>query len=137
MIHYNRADTDRAASWAAQMVEAMEQGGSRQDKASALQLQGHIAGQRQNWAEAERLYKEALAIYRELEEEQDEAIALNNLGLLARSQGDYDRAKSYYKQALAIAEKQGNKESQATYCDNLGLLALARSPYSSTPLARA
>ncbi|MEH2455110.1 tetratricopeptide repeat protein [Nostoc sp.] len=125
-IYYNRAETDRAASWSAQMTEAMERGGSRRDKAVAIQLQGNIAAQRKDWAEAERLYQEALAIYRELEDEKVEAIALNNLGGVALSRGQYDRAESYYKQALAIEEKLGNKEKQATYCASLGNLALDR-----------
>ncbi|MBN3949268.1 MAG: tetratricopeptide repeat protein [Nostoc sp. NMS7] len=125
-IYYNRAETERAASWAAQMAEAMEQGGNRRDKAFAIRLQGVIAQQRQDWAEAERLYQEALAIYRELGDEECEAIALNDLGRVAQNQGDYDRAESYYKQTLAIEEKLGNKERQASYCGCLGNLALNR-----------
>ncbi|MEH1912570.1 MAG: tetratricopeptide repeat protein [Nostoc sp.] len=125
-IYYNRAETERAASWAAQMAEAMEQGGSRRDKATTIRLQGVIAEQREDWAEAERLYQEALAIYRKLGDEVCEAIALNNLGGVAQNQGDYDHAESYYKQALAIDEKLGNKERQAAYCGNLGNLALNR-----------
>ncbi|MEA5626947.1 tetratricopeptide repeat protein [Nostoc sp. UHCC 0251] len=125
-IYYNRADTDRAASWAAQMAEAMERGGSRLEKAVTIGMQGVIADQRKDWAEAERLFQERLAIHRELEDEEREAIALNDLGEVARSQGHYDRAESYYKQALAIEEKLGNKERQAIYCGNLGLLALNR-----------
>ena len=117
-IYYNRADTDKAASWAAQMAEAMERGGSRQDKAIAIRLKGLIAEQRQDWAKAERLYQETLAIFQELKDEEFEAIALNNLGGVARSQKQYERAESYYKQALAIEEKLGNKERQANYYGN-------------------
>ncbi len=125
-IHYNRAETDQAASWAARMVEAMERGGNLRDKATAIQLQGVIAEQRQDYAEAERLHQDALAIYRELGDEQVEAIALNNLGGVARAQGQYDRAQPYYKQALAITEKLGEKQLIATWCGNLGSLALNR-----------
>ncbi|MEJ6480894.1 tetratricopeptide repeat protein [Nostoc punctiforme UO1] len=125
-IHYNRAETDRAASWSAQMTDAMERGGSRLGKATAISLQGAIAEQRNDWAEAERLYQETLAIYRELEDEVCEAITFNDLGGVAQQQGQYDRAESYYKQALAIEEKLENKERQANYCGNLGLLALDR-----------
>ncbi|MBD2203596.1 tetratricopeptide repeat protein [Calothrix sp. FACHB-1219] len=133
-IYYSRAETERAASWAAQMAEAMERGGSRRDQATAIQFQGLIAQQRQNWAEAERLYQEALAIDRELGEEADEAIDLNHLGGVARSQGQYDRAESYYKQALAIAAKLGEKEKQAAYWGNLGNLALDRNqPTAARP----
>ncbi|MBD2337321.1 ATP-binding protein [Calothrix sp. FACHB-156] len=125
-IYYYRAETERAASWAAQMAEAMERGGSRRDKATAIQLQGQIAQQRQNWAEAERLCQEALAIDRELGEETDVAIDLNFLGGVARSQGQYDRAESYFKQGLAIAKKLGLKQEQAYISGSLGLLALNR-----------
>ncbi|MCF4966074.1 tetratricopeptide repeat protein [Nostoc sp. CMAA1605] len=125
-IHYHRAETERAASWAAQMVEAMERGGSRSDKASAIHLQGLIAEQRQEWMEAERFYQEALAIGRELGEEENEAISLNALGGVARSQKHYDRAESYVKEALAIAQKLGNKELQASFFGNFGNLALER-----------
>jgi tetratricopeptide (TPR) repeat protein len=125
-IHYNRAETELAASWAARMVEVMERGGNLRDKGSAILLQGLIASQRQDYAEAERLYQDALAIYRKLGEETDEAIALNELGSVARSQRHYDRAESYFKQALAIDEKRGDKEGQAVWCGNLGLLALYR-----------
>ncbi|WP_427162294.1 tetratricopeptide repeat protein [Aliinostoc sp. HNIBRCY26] len=125
-IHYNRAETERAASWAAQMTEVMERGGSRRDKANAIRLQGLIAAQRQEWLEAERFYQEALAIYRESGEEQTEAISVNSLGNVARLQKHYDRAESYYKEALAIAQKLGNKELQASFSGNLGLLALDR-----------
>ncbi|MEH2191894.1 MAG: tetratricopeptide repeat protein [Nostoc sp.] len=125
-IHYNRAETDRAASWAAQMVEAMERGGSRRDKAVAIQLQGNIASQRKNWIEAERFHQETLAIYRELEDEECEALALNDLGSAARSQGQYDRAESYFKEALAIAIKLGLKDQETYLSGNLGLLALDR-----------
>ncbi|MBE8990221.1 tetratricopeptide repeat protein [Nostoc sp. LEGE 12450] len=125
-IYYVRGEAEQAASWADQTAETMEQAGNRRDKSFATRLQGKIAGQRQDWAEAERLYQEALAIYRELGEEKDEAIALSDLGAVARSLGQYDRAESYYKQALAIEEKLGNKAKQAAYCGNLGLLALDR-----------
>ncbi len=125
-IHYYRAETEQAASWAARMAEMMEQGGSRLEKAVAIKFEGQIAQQRQDYAEAERLYQDALAIYRELGEEEREAIALNDLGNVVRSQKNYDRAESYYKQALAIAEKLGNKERQAIFCACLGLLALDR-----------
>ncbi|MDF5739508.1 MULTISPECIES: tetratricopeptide repeat protein [unclassified Nostoc] len=125
-IYYNRGETDRAASWAAQMAQVIERDGGLRDKAFATRLQGLIAQQCQDWPDAERLYQEALAIYRELEDETCEASALNNLGSVARSQGNYDRAESYYKQALVIEEKLGNKQEQATLYGNRGNLALDR-----------
>ncbi|MFW9260918.1 tetratricopeptide repeat protein [Nostoc sp. CALU 546] len=125
-IHYNQGEIDRTASWADQMAEAIEQGGSRRDKVFAIRLQGLIAEQHEDWVEAEQLYQEALAIYRELGDEEMKAITLSDLGGVAQEQGQYDRAESYYKQALTIEEKRGDKEGQAIYYGNLGLLALDR-----------
>ncbi|QHG17482.1 tetratricopeptide repeat protein [Nostoc sp. ATCC 53789] len=125
-IHYQRADKDRTASSGDQMKEMMERGGNLRDKAFATRMQGVIAEQRQDWAEAEQLYQEALAIYRKLGNEKREAIALNNLGGFARSQGDYDGAEFYYKQALTITKKLGFKEQEASHSAGLGHLALNR-----------
>ncbi|QMS88638.1 tetratricopeptide repeat protein [Nostoc edaphicum CCNP1411] len=108
-IHYQRADKDRTASSGDQMKEMMERGGNLRDKAFATRMQGVIAEQRQDWAEAEQLY-----------------IALNNLGGFARSQGDYDGAEFYYKQALTITKKLGFKEQEASHSAGLGHLALNR-----------
>lgn len=125
-IYYYRGEAEQAANWVDQMAEAMERGGSRRDKANVIRLQGKIAEQSQDWAEAEHLYQETLAIYRELKDERWEASALNNLGEVARSQGNNDRAESYYKQALMIAEKTGVAELQIICCGCLGRLALVR-----------
>ena len=125
-IHLQRADTDRTASSADQMKEMMEQGGNFEDKAFSTRVQGVIAERRQDWAEAERLYQEALVIYRKLGNEKREAIVLTDLGRFALLQGQYDRAESYFKQGLVIEEKLGNKEKQADSYGHLGLLALNR-----------
>ncbi|MCC5658068.1 tetratricopeptide repeat protein [Nostoc sp. XA010] len=134
-IQCQRADTDRTASSADQMKEMMEQGGNFEDKAFSTRVQGVIAEQRQDWAEAERLYQEALVIYRKLGNEKREAIVLTDLGRFGRSQGQYDRAESYFKQGLVIEEKLGNKEKQADSYGHLGLLALNRNrPTEARPL---
>jgi len=123
---YARNEPEQAAAWAARCAEAMERSGGRRDRAVATQLRGLVARQQQDYAEAERLYQEALAAFRDLGEEANVAMVLNNLGGVARVQKQYDRAEGYYRQALALAEKLGNKEPQAYITDNLGLLALER-----------
>jgi tetratricopeptide (TPR) repeat protein len=124
MIHLDRAETDRAQVWADRCAEAWERGGGHSDRAEAARLRGLIAQQRKELAEAERLYTEALTIYRDLGEEVNQATVLNDLGLVARERKDYARAQEFYRQALAIAEKIGNREQQAYISGNLGLVAL-------------
>jgi len=125
-IYYHRADTGAAAAWASQMTEAMERGGGRHGRATATQLRGLVADQRKDYAEAERLYAEALAAYRDLGAEDWVAIVLNDLGCVAGAQEQYDCAEDYYREALAIHEKQDEKHHQPAILCNLGLLALAR-----------
>lgn len=125
-IHYNRSETDAASAWAGRMAEAMQRGGDRRDQAVAAQMRGQVAGQREDLAEAERLYTEALNAYRGLKDMQCEAIALNALGGIACAREAYGRAKDYYRQALAIAEQLSFKELQAYVSGNLGALALDR-----------
>lgn len=124
-IHYNRTETECAATWAERMAEAMERGSSRRDRAYATRMRGLVTHQRGDLDEAERLFSEALETFREVEE-QIEAIILNDLGEIARNRQDYDRAEEYYRQTLDLAEKLSNKEYQATRLGNLGELALDR-----------
>ena len=134
-IHYHRAETDRAATWAERMGKAMERSGNRRCRATATQLRGQVAQQREDYPEAERLLTEALAAYRKLGAEEDQATALNSLCELAWAREDYDRAEDYLREALALAKKVGNKEHHAIYTGNLGLLALDRDrPAEARPL---
>jgi tetratricopeptide (TPR) repeat protein len=125
-IHYNRAETDRAATWSDCTSEAMERGGGRYDRAAATRLRGLVAQQRGDLAEAERLFTEALAVYRDLGMKANRALVLNDLGSLARARKEYNQAENYYHQALALVEEAGYKTSQAISSSGLALLALAR-----------
>lgn len=134
-IHYNRAATDPADAWAGRCTEAWARGGSRREQATGILLRGHVARQCKDYAEAERLYQEALAVYRDLGAEDLQATVLNDLGAVARMRQDYARAEGYYREALAIDEKRGHKEGQAIRLGNLGRLALDRSrPAEARPL---
>lgn len=125
-IHYNRAETDRAAAWADRCAEAWERGGTRRDQAFATRMRGMVAQQRGDLDEAERLLTEALTAHRDLGEETSQAIVLNDLGALTRERQDYDRAEGYYREALKIHEKLGETTYKTTVLGNLGSLALYR-----------
>ncbi len=123
-IYYNRGRTDEAELWAERCTMAWAHGGDKRDKAIAMQLRGMIAKQRNDDAEADRLYQDALMIWRDLNEYANAANALNNLGEPARKRQDFEAAESYYHEALKIAQNQDMKESQAYISGNLGLLYL-------------
>jgi tetratricopeptide (TPR) repeat protein len=129
-IHYNCVRTDDAALWADRCAEAWARGGSKREQAFATRMRGVVAEQRKDYAEAERLYQEVLAIWRDWGLDEDVAIALNDLGDLAHVREDYDAAERYYRQALDLARKIDDKDLQAHFLGNLGRLAHAHEQWA-------
>lgn len=105
-------------------------GGSKPEQAHATWMRGVVAGQRKDYDQAERLYQDVLAIWRDLGLDGDVAIVLNDLGGLARARQDYDAAEQYYREALDLARKQDLEEPQAYISGNLGRLAFDREQWA-------
>ena len=61
-----------------------------------------------DFARAEALHAESLAIRRELGDERGIVVALIYLGLVARARGDHAAARARYAEALAAARALGN-----------------------------
>ncbi|MEW5717374.1 MAG: tetratricopeptide repeat protein [Chloroflexota bacterium] len=123
-IHYRRSKTTEAAHWIEQCAEVWGHGGSRREHAEAMRMRGLVAEQREDYAAAERLLQDALAIYRDLKNEKWITIVLNNLGELERECRQHDVAEQYFREALALAQETGDKELIAIRMGNLGELAL-------------
>jgi tetratricopeptide (TPR) repeat protein len=143
-IHHVRARTDEAALWAGRCAEAWARGEDKREQAIAKWLCGLVAQQREDYDEAERLYQEALAIWRDLNSLEDIVVLLHDAGKLTRERQDYDAAERLYREALESYEKLDDKEGKATCCGNLGELALEREKWAEArkwyeqalPLAR-
>ncbi|EIJ44241.1 tetratricopeptide repeat protein [Beggiatoa alba B18LD] len=75
---------------------------------NTLNLLGLIAFQQQDYAKAEPLYQQALALREKLlgREHADVAVSLNNLAKLYATQGQYEKAKPLYIKAITILEQQ-------------------------------
>jgi tetratricopeptide (TPR) repeat protein len=89
-----------------------------------LNQTGYYLDERARYAEAEPLYRSALAIGEKVlgPDAPDVATALNNLGELYRKGGDYAQAEPLYRRAIAIREKtQGS--GHTTLAVNLNNLA--------------
>jgi len=93
-------------------------------------MRGLVASQRKDYDEAERLYQDALAVWRDVGRDEEVAIVLNSLGGLAHAHQEYDAAERYYHEALDLARKIDNKELQANFMANLGDLALDREQWA-------
>jgi tetratricopeptide (TPR) repeat protein len=77
------------------------------------------------WAEAERCYREALAIRERLGLMAMAATDCNQLAIVAEGAGRPTEAAGWYKRAIAIAERMNDDKSLAAMLNNLAALLLA------------
>lgn len=75
----------------------------------------------QNYTQAERFIKEALAFFISNDSPVRTAICYGNLGSLYGEQGNYAQAINYLNKAIELAEKTGSWDVKSTFLDELGL----------------
>jgi predicted ATPase/class 3 adenylate cyclase/uncharacterized protein HemY len=92
-------------------------------RAKALHGAGNLALPRGDYAGAARLYEQALALRRELDDKPGIAMLLNNLGFLAQDQGDRPRALVLHEEALALRRQLGDQRGIAFSLYNLADMA--------------
>ena len=80
----------------------------------------------QRHQEALPLYRRALEIALELDNEQAQAGILNNLGLAQYESGDFEAARPNLEQALELARRQGDRGREGRILHNLGSLACSQ-----------
>jgi predicted ATPase/DNA-binding CsgD family transcriptional regulator len=105
------------------LEEALEQssGVAPAVQAKALNGAGVLAHYQGDYARAEALCGESLALSREIGDERGVASALSGLALNARKKGDYPAAQSMFEQALEIFERAGDRQAVARTLNRLGL----------------
>lgn len=82
------------------------------------------------YSQAEKYYRESLAIFRALDVRMGMAICLNNLGYLAYRQRQYAQARDLYQQALALRREMADQWGVAIALENLGMVACATGEYA-------
>ena len=108
--------------------------GSTEIKASvhakALLVAANLAFIQSDYKRAGPLFKESLALYRELEDQPGIAFALSMLGSVAWTQGDMAVARTVTEEALAIARQVDDMERIATSLFILGLISSSQGEYA-------
>ncbi len=85
-----------------------------------------VAQEQQEWAEAERCYRESLAIKERLGDAAGAARTCNQLAILAENSGRPDEAEGWYKRALELNERvQPGSPLHARYLNNLADLLVS------------
>ena len=106
-------------------------------RARALFAAGVLAGEQGDYASADALVGESLAIARQLHDKQGVAVSLNALAVLARDRGDIAGAHSLFEESLELWRELGDLKAVARSLSNLanvvtlqGNHARARSLYA-------
>lgn len=94
-------------------------------KANCLRLLGMVEGFRKNDIEAEGMFRESLAICREIEDREGEVKSLNELGSLLLNKNIH-QAELLYKESLAICREINDKSEEAVMIANIGGVAVLR-----------
>ncbi|MGD0339517.1 MAG: tetratricopeptide repeat protein [Bacteroidota bacterium] len=129
-IHFNCARTDDAVFWTDRCTEMWTRGGTKFEQAVGIRMRGLIAVQRKEYDTTERIYQDALVIFRDLKNDEWISIMFSDLGGIERMRKNYDAAERYYREALEIETRREDKEGQATYMCNLGNLAFDRKQWA-------
>jgi predicted ATPase/DNA-binding winged helix-turn-helix (wHTH) protein len=98
-------------------------------RAKALRGAGALAREQGDYAAAEALHREALAIRRELGDRSGTAFVLGSLGTVAIERGDFDAGRALEEESLAIQRELGDLPSVAQVLNNLGELAYYQGDY--------
>ena len=101
-IAYYRRDFNTQEVILLRLKEHCELSGDEQNQAVCLHLLGMVAEERGQLEEAERWYRQSLAITERIGDESGQAQSLRQLGSVAERRGQLDEAERWYRQAEAI-----------------------------------
>jgi predicted ATPase/DNA-binding XRE family transcriptional regulator len=113
------------------VLEGLPPGPARQTStyARALTAAGSLAYYEGDFFYSEQTRKEALAIFRHLDDKVGIADCLNGLGNTEISQGNFESARAFYEESLMIRKELGDQWGIARLLGNLGLLAYFQADY--------
>ncbi|MGA3362227.1 MAG: tetratricopeptide repeat protein [Solirubrobacteraceae bacterium] len=114
---------DEAAERLGRAALAFQALGEDEGLGKVLHLEGTLAAQRGNNAEARSRYEESLELRRRVGDRKMMASVLSNLGIVAEYDGDYALARSFHEQALELRTELADRWAIAVSMTNLGMIA--------------
>jgi predicted ATPase/DNA-binding XRE family transcriptional regulator len=117
-----QGDYTRAAALGEESLDLCAPGQTK-SRIQALNLLAIVAKYRGDFARADALYTDCLALQRELGDPQGIAVALNNLGAVATERGEYERATAQFAESLALKRTLGDRRGIAVTLLNLADVA--------------
>ncbi|HLN52560.1 MAG TPA: tetratricopeptide repeat protein [Lentimicrobium sp.] len=92
----------------------------RDVRAKALKSMGVLQYHQQNFRQSQEYYEQALAIYKQLDDQDGIASVLNNIGLIYERQGDFTQALKKYNDAATMFGQLTDSRKQTIALSNIG-----------------
>lgn len=124
---YIRGELSEARKYLTQTLDHREAQARTSKRARALNGLGGIVRRQGDFADAQVIYEESLAIRRELGDDRGIAETVGNLGMIQHDLGNYAGARTFFEESLSIHRQLGNKPGAALMLANLGSSALNQS----------
>jgi predicted ATPase/transcriptional regulator with XRE-family HTH domain len=116
-------DTPAAETYARESVAAFRAMGDRRGMASAFNILGNAAFERNDYRQAIAHHSEALALRRATGDGRGVSGLLGNLGRTSRFLGDYENAIAFYREGERLHRESGNTQGLASNLGNQGHMA--------------
>jgi DNA-binding CsgD family transcriptional regulator/tetratricopeptide (TPR) repeat protein len=124
------SNLDSAKQWARACVESSQKSGERKRQAVALAVLGEVAWEQNEFVEAQTHLEQALALFRQVDDQMGVADALHWLGHLALGQGDYGRSRAIFQDSYTRLKDFGDQVSLTLLLSDLGLVSYLQEDYA-------
>jgi non-specific serine/threonine protein kinase len=118
-------------AWIARLLAIAPDAERSDAHASAFHAAGALSYLHGDYAAAEVRHRQALAIWRQLDNRRGISRSLNSLGSIARSRGELSAARGLYEEALSIAREIGDRRSVSMGLQCLGTVAHEAGDYAA------
>ena len=124
------SNLESAKQWARACIESSQTHGEHRRQAEALTVLGEVAWEQNEYAEAQMLLEQALALFRQIDDQMGVADVYHWLGHLAQGQGDHARARSFFQDSYTRLNDFGDRVSLTLLLSDLGLVSYLQEDYA-------
>lgn len=112
---------DEAIKILRNIIENASEDDYKDVKAKALKTMGILHYYQQHFRQSQEYNEQAVALYKELDDQDGVAAVLNNIGLIYERQGDYSQAlKKYNESAKLFGQLKDGRKKQTIALSNIG-----------------
>jgi predicted ATPase/class 3 adenylate cyclase len=132
MFAFRQQDLRRASELERRALAAYRDSDDDRGEARSLRFLGVISASLKEFDEAERLYEQAGALFRRLDEPKYLDVVVHHQALLALQRGDLGRARTLLEESLERARNLGSDQTAGNVLSDLGILALEECRYEDS-----